>query len=135
MTTTVWGMGSRTKQTMRVAVLLFWVCAVSAVQDESVLTLRHGVKMPAVGYGTAGRMNQHNIALALDAGFQLLDSAQAPEVLDTASLTLIPLTLLFLFSRCFSLTRCFLSCCFLSLCSGTMRRPQPTRLVDTLKYL
>jgi len=65
-----------------VELLLFWVCAVSAVQDGSVLTLRHGVEMPSVGYGTAGRMNERSIALALDAGFQLLDSAQAPEWYD-----------------------------------------------------
>lgn len=63
-------------QVISIKCLAIWVCGAMAGPES--IRLWNGVEIPSIGYGTAGRMSQHQISTAIDRGYKLIDSAQAP---------------------------------------------------------
>ena len=47
--------------------------------DNSTVLLSNGVPLPMVGFGCAGKLGRSPIGAAIDAGFTLFDTSQAPE--------------------------------------------------------
>lgn len=66
------------------AALLALVVSAPLVTALRTLTTLSGLRMPAVGAGTAARLNSSTVATAVDLGFRLLDTAQAVEWYDEA---------------------------------------------------
>ena len=66
------------------ALLLVWAPRVGALRT---LTTASGLNMPAVGLGTAARLDAVTVAAAVDLGYRLLDTAQASEWYDEAGVS------------------------------------------------
>ena len=66
------------------AALLGIVVTASGAAALRTLTTVSGLSIPAVGLGTAARINASTVATAIDLGVKLLDTAQAAEWYDEA---------------------------------------------------